>query len=138
MIAVFLMWLRSLTPAATLPGGDVALAPIWRVLCLPAIIVTAASLIPPAVNLFRPDWLTFRLVSRAFFDFIWLAFLVALLSAGEWLALTRPAGEAATRLAQVNGYIQVSLLITLAAFALNWLWDLYRLFRHLRGRRQAQ
>ncbi|MEP7355798.1 MAG: hypothetical protein ABI847_01000 [Anaerolineales bacterium] len=128
--AGLLLWLWSLRGLGQGPlVGELVLSPVWRQVYGPLLVLTAASLVPPLVNLFQPRWMGFRLTTRLMADLAWLGLVGYVLQNGPWVTLVQPPA-AAQNLAGLNQIIQYSVLITLAASAIQVLVDAYRLLRH--------
>jgi hypothetical protein len=137
IISAILLWLRSLAATNEFALGELSLTPVWRQIYLAVVLLNLASLAPPAVNLFQPRWMTFRLASKVVLGVAWLGLMAYLYQAGPWVSLVAPAVDPKQFIATLNQYIGYGLLITIAFSALELAYEAYRLARHLRRRPEA-
>lgn len=122
----------------TLRGAAVhglMITPPWDRITLPIMLLTAASMIAPAVCVLgagRPRWIGSL---KATIDALWLTLLLAIISRGPWVVLRDAgAGTAAdvATLHRINLSIGITLLVVVAVSA----WQLLISVRRL-GRRSA-
>lgn len=130
--AAFLAWWlgawRFEPPAELL----VRLTPIWRTLWWPILVLTVASMALAAVALVRPQP-TRRRAALAFArDLLGAGVVAALLGAGELIEIVVP-GAPAERVATLARTVNLSLLVTVAAFGLAYLAEAVRDLRRARG-----
>jgi hypothetical protein len=137
IISAILLWLRSVSADHEFMLGELSLGPIWRQMYWPVVALNLVSLVPPAVNLFRPRWLTFRLASKVVLGVVWLGIMAFMYQAGAWVSLAQATAEQAAKVAMLNQYIGYGLLITLAIAGVMFLVDVFILLRHLRRRAPA-
>ena len=76
------------------PGAAVVgLAPIWRSLSVPILLLALADIALQVVGLVRPQWTRFRSLSRIALSGLGLVVLYLLARAGEWLVIARPSRQ---------------------------------------------
>ncbi len=120
-VSILLFWLGFVYEQPTVVFGPYAdtyrLAPIWSLIAVPTALMFLATIVQSAINLVRPGWVRLRLVVRLCTNTAWLAILVVLLLAGQWVVLVAPGGNADT-LHTINEVIFWGLLTTLLGSAI--------------------
>ena len=76
-------------PAAAVVG----LAPIWRSLFVPILLLMLAAMAVQVVELIRPQWSRVESVAQFVMEGLTLALLYVLLRAGEWVVMVDPARQ---------------------------------------------
>lgn len=106
--AVALIWMQAVWSHLFLIFGPAAsflrLAPIWHQIYWPTVAIILASMLRATINLVRPGWVRFRVVSRIIFDAAGLFLLYVLIRAQYWVIL---AGEAEHQTAGKAHMLQV-------------------------------
>lgn len=138
-LAVFLSWLLAVRGAPDLfaddRGGVIQFGPVWRQVFWPVALVTLAGIVQAVVNLVRPKWTGYRSVSRVVTEAVWVATLVWMVMAGDWILLADasavPMREDLRKLVlHANRYVIFpSLLITAIVSAVQFLLEVRRLIR---------
>jgi hypothetical protein len=133
LIAGILLWLRSDFMLGLLAQIDQNLGPAWRQAYLLLVMVTAAGLVAPLVNLLRPGWTQFRRLAQVIVGGVWVGGLIYLILVGEW-GVQAGAPVALAEVARNLGrYIWYGILLAAAGGAVAVAWDVVALWR---GRRR--
>jgi hypothetical protein len=115
-VSILLFWLGFVYKQPAVVFGPFAdtyrLAPIWSLIAVPTALMFLATIVQSAINLVRPGWVRLRLVVRLCTNTAWLAILVVLLLAAQWVVLVAPGSNADT-LHTINEVIFWGLLTTL-------------------------
>lgn len=131
VLAVFLAcWLalpQALPWLADISG--LRFGPGWDLLYAPCLLLAAACLLPPAVNLRRPRWVRFHAVARLAAAGAALAVLSLSLAAGRWVVAVDAAGAAAERAARINRSFGMWLEVASLVCLVQLIVDLRRLLR---------
>jgi hypothetical protein len=123
VLSIALAWLYSLR-GLTLPAElGLIVSPLWATVYWVLLGCTAATLVQPIVNFFKPRWVMFRVVYTLVVDAVWLVVLIYLLSSGPWVT----SGIADS----VNPLIALSLQITILVMVVMMLWEARPLLRPL-------
>jgi hypothetical protein len=136
--AIFTLWLLALRDSSFLwgsTGNSLHLAPVWREIYWPTVILTAASTIPALITLIRPHWTRLRGVARLVLNGAGVVLMGYLLSAGKWV-LADPAGnqQAAD---WVNHYLFYNLLAVVIYAVGHWIWVCVKELRRRTATQQA-
>jgi hypothetical protein len=91
--------------------------------------VTAASLVPPLVNLFRPRWVLFRQVTRLIISAVCVGGLLYLLLAADWQGSANNATEVGRAAGALSRYMWYGVLLTAAGAAISLVWEAVSLWR---------
>lgn len=107
-------------------------APIWSVVYIPLVLVTAATTALSLLNFVRPHWTPARSIARAAVHASSLTIFAVLLRAGEWVTakpgVTLPDGSSLTRVVEIiNSSCEVGLLIAGIVAAVELVRELHRL-----------
>jgi hypothetical protein len=140
-LTVFVLWLSAVhrSPQLVFDPDTAVLrpGPVWQQMYLPVVLVTLAGIVRAGVNLLRPDWTGLRAAARVAIAGGWLAIVVCLLVAGDWVVPADSAGGAAedSRRAAVavNQHVFFwALLVTALVFATHFLLEVRQLLSHRR------
>jgi hypothetical protein len=133
--AVFLAWWFGAVRVPFLPAdADFAVrgAPIWGQLFWPVAALVAVSILRGLISLFRPDWKPLRAALAIGGAAGTLAIAAVLHQAGR-IVLVTPLGRDAAQAAEIQGHLDMSLGIAIAATAIVTvvqcaveLWQIYR------------
>jgi hypothetical protein len=134
---VALIWLTGVQNYPFLILGPAAsflrLAPIWRTVYLPIVLLTVAEIVRATINLVRPDWTRFRAVFSVLVHLGGLTVVYSLLRAGSWVTAADPsAGANARAVEMVN---QGMYWLLLAAGILSGVMLVLRIAKLARQRR---
>jgi hypothetical protein len=116
--ALFLGWLIVIRPPHHV--GFLRSGPGWETYYLPLILVVAATVIQPIINLVQPSWARLRSYVRIATDLAIFGLFLAAAQLGSWVVLADPNGAAPGELralTEVNRWIGVALGVA-AAIAL--------------------
>jgi hypothetical protein len=117
---VFILWWLDVLHLPPTPGIDVALAPIWRDLYWPILLVYAATAVVAAMNVFRPWWTPRRSGLRLAIDMSGFALACGLLAAGRWIVISIPNASVA-QIQAIEWWADVPVLVTLVISAIIFL-----------------
>jgi hypothetical protein len=117
---VFILWWLDVLRLPPIPGIDIALAPIWRDLYWPILLVDAATVAVAAMNVFRPWWTPRRSALRLGIDISGFALACALLAAGRWVVISI-SNVPPDRIHAVEQWADVPVLVTLVVTAIIFL-----------------
>jgi hypothetical protein len=127
--AIFLGWLIVIRPpheVAFLRSG-----PGWETYYLPLILVVAATVIQPIVNLVQPGWSRLRSFVRIATDLALFALFTASVQIGSWVVLVDPSGAVAGEVQgaiETNRWIGVALGVAAAIALVQALLEVRRLW----------
>jgi hypothetical protein len=114
--------------------GPLKPGPGWVDVFVPIIAVIVLSFLGPAVNLFRPTWTRVRIAAHVLVNGATIVIGAVSLAIGSWVVLAEPATPEMTRLIEViNGFVRVSIAITIVLTAVTGALELRRLVRASRG-----
>ncbi len=124
----------SVALAIGLPGqvGFVKPGPGWADVYVPIIVLIALSFVGPLINLFRPQGTRARVIAHVLVNAATIVVAAVSLAIGNWVLLADPAAATAemARLVEViNGFIRVSIAITIVLTAVTGALGLRRLVR---------
>jgi hypothetical protein len=137
--AVYLAWLLAapyypylvLGPAASM----LKISPAWHRFYLPVLVLAIAGLAQAGVNLARPDWTWFRAAVGFVSNGVGVILLVAILKTFPFVTAVADAAPSSTRCETLAAIVNVSILLTLACFAMALsiavLWSGYQCVREL-------
>ena len=143
-LAVSIVWLRAVQQNPFLILGPAAaflkLAPVWRQLYVPVVLVAFAGMAQAAINLIRPDWIQVRTVTRMAMGVAAVTVWCFLLKAGNWIIPEHAGGEAvsARTLEIINRSFFYGLLAAVVISVVQLLRASFRLARETRGRAPSQ
>jgi hypothetical protein len=131
-LAIFLVWLHAMRDFPVLIFGPAAsylkVAPVWGRFYVPVLVVTLLSMLQSAVNLFRPDWVRLRSLTRVAGNAVGLAMSIFLIRAGSWVVPTADASAGYRQAAAIVNQVIFYSLIVAAIFTIALLiLDLRRL-----------
>ena len=125
--ALFLGWLIVIRPPHQV--GFLRSGPGWETYYLPLILVVAATVIQPIINLVRPGWSRLRSYVRIASDLAIFGLFLAALQVGSWVVLADPTGAAPGELralTEVNRWIGVALGVAAAIALVQFLLEVWR------------
>lgn len=112
------------------------LAPVWHLIYLPILLLTAGGMVQAAICLVRPRWTRFRAAARVVAGAAWLVLLSVLVTSQEWVGLADGSGSGASEYARVvaniNHYFFWGLCVSVMVSALILYLDVRRLVRECR------
>lgn len=128
VLGVILVVLPAHLPLPASMASRLTITPIWGYLYLPIMLLTAASMAPPAARLLgaAPRWLEGL---SAIINAIWLILLLSVTSLGPWVVLRDAAASAID--ANELRWINLSIFFTLLIFAAISAWQLLVSLRKL-------
>ena len=116
--------------------GFVKPGPGWADVYVPVIGVIVLSFLGPAVNLFRPRWTRVRIAAHVLVNGATIVIGAVSLAIGTWVVLAEPAtatAEMARLVEVINGFVRVSIAITIVLTAVTGALELRRLLRMRRA-----
>jgi len=133
-LMVFLVWLRAVRSLPFLLFGPAALfltlAPVWRQVYTPVVLIALAGMAQAGVNLIRPDWVRLRWLVRVATDAANLGICYFLIRAGVWVMAAQGASASYLQaVSTVNRVIFFALWAAAVISGLALLRDLRRLFQ---------
>lgn len=132
LLAVF-FWLLSLvvdTPLGFDPlPGPIDLAPIWYQIQIPILVITLAEIVQACVNLIKPEWSRFRLAAQVAVGCVWLALLLFMIAAGNWVVFRNADGSPAPDQYSINQWFFYGLVATAVISAIYTLRYLMKLIK---------
>jgi hypothetical protein len=132
VLAGILVGLRSNFMLELLAQVHQNLGPAWRQAYLLLVLVTAAGLVPPLVNLVRPRWTQFRRVTQLVMGTVWLLGMLYLLLTGDWSVQAGAPVELEQVAANLGRYAWYGVLASLVVVAATLVWDAAVLWRQRR------
>ncbi|HXW56003.1 MAG TPA: hypothetical protein VEJ67_09660 [Candidatus Cybelea sp.] len=116
-VAVFLAWMRAVRGLPFLIFGPAAAflkaAPVWRQLYLPVVLLALVHVAQSVINLFRPDWVWVRSLTRTAAGVVGLVICFFLLRAGVWVVPV--GGNLSSGYQRAVAIVNKTLLYTLSA-----------------------
>jgi hypothetical protein len=134
-LSISIIWLRAVRESSFLVLGPAALflkfAPIWRQFYLPVVLISFWGVLQAAINLFRPDWVRLRSVTRVVLSGGMLVIWFLLLRAGSWIVPPTASVNSTTDFSHAvqvaNQCFFFSLLIAIAISGFQLFRDIRRL-----------
>jgi hypothetical protein len=88
-LSISIIWLRAIQESPFLILGPAAaflkLAPVWRQFYFPVVLLALVGMLQAGINIFRPDWIRLRSVTRVLLSGGMLVIWFLLLRAGTWI-----------------------------------------------------
>jgi hypothetical protein len=132
-LGVSIGWLRAAQASPFMIFGPAAAfikpAPIWHQFYWPVVWLALAGMVQAAINLLRPDWVRLRSVYQVLSNAAWVAILVFMVRAGNWVDLSVPPGSNAESYQRTVDILNQCLYYTWIGLAVV---ATYTVFRHLR------
>jgi len=133
-LLVFLVWLRAARSLPFLIFGPAAsfltLAPVWRQVYTPVVLIALLGMAQAGVNLIRPDWVRLLWLVRVATHAANLAICLFLIRAGVWVMAVEGASAGYRQAVTIANQVIFYSLWATAAITVVTLWrDLQRLIR---------
>jgi enterochelin esterase family protein len=117
IVFLFMMgaWIEALGNSTdlltSLGANGIAPGPVWHRIFIPLLAVPLAGIVQSLINLVRPDWTWLRSLYHLGSGIAWLAILIVLLVAGDWVIATGEArDEVLSAVASFNLWFYYSLV----------------------------